>query len=297
MWNTGTYPKYCEFIRLCQFHEEKIVIFDASTASRACEYILQEPPYIDTELTKQRPEIGKILIDDLNTIVIPEQIAGRLNPLVADALRETLALLAYAKEHCELKLAEELLIATRCLNAEDDSINVYAHVYDDDYDAFNEVETQWLVIEEPGKLDEVNDLHTFWTNTEQAIEWAFNDLVSRKILDKEQHKLPPRKNWNVMKSFNKSIQDNHFDRQDILVRIFFTVVKVLVGFYPREANSKENHALQRDNAQIIRHFDGALAWRTYVSRSKPKIRLHYWLTSENYIDFSKIGLHNDYEIE
>jgi hypothetical protein len=128
------------------------------------------------------------------------------------------------------------------------------------------------------------------------IKWTYEDLMKRRVLDANQHKLNINSNLIIGTNFIPSIKQNHFDNINHLKSIFSTVVKILVFLWPREIETHENHYLQRDYKQIERKRDGALAWRAYVTKSRPNIRLHYWVLGEK-IELSVVVPHQLYTIK
>jgi len=285
------YPLYDQVKSLAQRIKHESKIFDANTAFRACEPILVSPPYIDDKLQNGYA----IRVDEATTVIIPDVIANRLHPEVADALRETLARVGYAKEKHSQELAVSLLFATSALEGQDDTVGVEADIYAPDRSNRLKVETDWLLITSPSELGEIKKLETFWANIEQAVNWAYQDLCDCGVLDKEKHKLP---NFAVGGRFSQCIQQQHWDkRPDYLAKVFRTAVKVLTGYWSR--GTKKNHELRISSSnrrQRIRARDGATAWRAQVTRGRLAIRLHYWLTPDGVVELSTIGPHENYKI-
>ena len=289
------YPGYSDVQKLYARYDNEIELFDASTVSRACQNIFT-PPYIDKEIEKQIPEIIELNFVNQTTFVIPDEISKRLEklgPEVSDALEYTLAKLGYVKETYALELTQSLVFATRSVTATE--ISVHAKPQGENQLLGTDFEARWEIISEPDQLNVEERLESFWPNTQKALEWAYQALVARGILDEKTHSFP--KHWKVGKKFNESIRKNHFDREDLLIKIFLAAAKVLSGYVKATIETDDNHHLVgKNHKQITRVSDNAKAWRIHVSEL-PNIRLHYWLAKDGFVELSLTCVHEFYNIE
>ena len=133
---------------------------DISTVSRAFE-ILYAPPYLDGELAISNAKTLDVLPDEANTVVIPEQIAERLHPNVADGLRVTLSKLAYCQQFNLTNMAAEMMFATSDLAGNPEYIDVHGNCYQGSEDQYITVTGKWPAITSPEYITPTEELIDF----------------------------------------------------------------------------------------------------------------------------------------
>jgi hypothetical protein len=250
----------------------EVVTCDSTTVGRAFE-ILLSPPYLDDQITQNNSEIKDLFRDEKQTVVIPKKIADRLNQKVADGLRLTLSKLAYCCQYGTYSLAKEIVFATGDLNGDDDG-----GYYRMEKDKLIPVEVagKWPAITSPEKMRQLAKLCDFWRDTPRAVEWAYYDLIERRELDPDRHKLPAQKYWSVGKHFNESIDERGIQYYVELSEIF--------------------HADEKKH-QVIRKRDGAFAWRAHVTNKPSQLRLHYWIIDDDKLEMANVVYKPDLHIE
>lgn len=266
-------------------------VSQAQTFCRACDKVLTTPPFIDDPeiCCNQRfyPEPG-------STEISPPVILSRLDKKVANALEDTLILMSVPIPAAQTRLAEDMVFASTDLT--DSRVHLESCLLDIEpkEPVPCKLVHDWQTAILPQDLLTIAGLPSFWWDTPLALKWMYDKLITDATLQHSHH-LPE---INAGPKFNKSIIDLHFDNNPSILRaIFAETVKGMTGFYPRfKTAEKNNHHPLKSGVEQIMRYDGATAWRLYITRSTPKIRLHYWLYPDGSIELSLIVVHTNDEI-
>lgn len=287
LWKSGQFPRYTLLREIFDKFDDDNLPIDAATASRACEK-LNNPPYIDDQILQLCPEADNILPDGDKLSLIPDEIRRRLQPKVADALIQTFTKLAFIHQQYGISVYKDLFFATRALDSINDQIQIKAHCSHINTGDLYILDDTWKSVTDPIKYF---DIEADWRVTTDAVKWAFQDLITRQEIDPSIHKLPLNSQWRVGKHFNESIIKNHFDNKETLIDIFHAVVKVLIRYWGIPEQDHNKH-LRSKTISVTRISDGAFAWRTHVSNSPDRLRLHYWLIEDEHDDAPCFELSN-----
>ncbi len=258
--------------------------FDANTLFTACQHILMNMPYFEDRV----PSCKDVAVDG-NDVSINPDLAQRLEPEVATALRETLGYLAHAREMVKHPYATDMLMLTHPIPSEGTGV-IEAIIFTDEGQA--EVNAKVPLVEQPDDLVRMAGLPAIWQDTNQAINWAIQELVRKRALTEPVQVA----SYSVGVEFNTSIQTYRFDTQPgRLVAIYTEIAKFLTGITTTQG-SVEDHDLR--NVTCNRVDANGCEWeprRMHLTGRPSSIRLHYWKYRGQYI-LSRVVPHEDYAI-
>lgn len=281
---SNRYPTYKALSDL--WAQSDINTIGVQDAFRACRSLIEGNIYRFDDLTL--PDTIAVYEDQVR---VDPNLVARLPEAVATAFRETLGYVVYARERNHPAMVEDLVLVTHPhpIHA-DNKIQIDAPI--ETNQGQDQLETDIPLAATPTDLLGMVALQTFWDDTPKALAWAMEELVRARRLPAPVALRP----YGVAQAFNESIRRYGFDsRPDLLTHIFWESASLLTGLTSRRSTN-EHHLLRDVTCNNVDQTGRTWnAWRLWVTRGKPTLRLHYWWCDGEYI-LSRVVPHNDYEI-
>lgn len=285
LWHANCYPTW-DLLTALEEHLPPDKPYNVHTLFRACEPQLTEPPLLDELLAN-----ATHYYDNDQVIVIPEAIARRLPALVADALRDTLALAALGYTLGAHATFADLVFGTNAETIAERSLHVDFTAQDIRTDQATPVRHRWEIVTSPELLEDdlspSAELCELWEDTVQAV------VLMYQVVYRGDSAPPECPAVVAHASFNRDLARFNVDRQPaMLAKVFRKFVMGVTGAMPR--NTKYHHPLHH-NGKAVRKGE-TTAWRLWVESSTPGWRLHYWLYTDGCVELASFVKHDDYSI-
>ncbi|HKP53016.1 MAG TPA: hypothetical protein VJ183_10220 [Chloroflexia bacterium] len=278
IYMSGLYPTVHNLAPLLR--KAGIEDIDPTTVWLACQSILVNEPHFE-----DRAKLADVAVYPDRVSVDPD-LVRRLPSPVADALGETLGLVAYAREVAKPAIISDMVMATQPIER-GNIINVDALIATNEGDL--QVVTDCPAVLTPDDLMRMMRLQDIWSDTEQALEWALQQLIHARQLPKGKYLKMPI----VAPEFNESIRKAQFDTHpDLLAALFYTVVRLVTEVIPHRPTKthKPYKGVKCNSVDAAgREWE---PWHIWVTRGGPAVRLNYWWHEGEYI-LSRAFAHDD----
>lgn len=270
----GLYPNYDTIRHIESSASDKV--YNVHSTLRACERTLFCPPMFDDLLANE-----VLYFEEDQVVVIPAAIAERLPEVIANALRETLAIAALGRYTESHPVFDNLVFATVPNGFDEEYLQARLEPVDIETETVKNVSEEWKMLFSPDELENSDELLAFWEDTRKAVTWACRQL------DESIDQMVP---YTIGARFNESIKKTHMDRYPRVMQALFTkTVKCLCGAIPRSEKSEgtPNHPIRkhRSHEKVKRHRDGAEAYRLHI---QGRWRLHYWLKPDGSVELANV---------
>jgi hypothetical protein len=276
LYEAKMYPSGNGFRRLWERSGETDIGY--VDALNACRRLMENIPYLEDRISGLR----NLEIQESN--VNPDLLQRLLDP-VACAFRDTLGLVAYARDVIKDTTAESIMLVTHPIEGGSDA-HILASVSPGG--KIFEVSTSIPMLCSPDDLLDLTDLEECWQETRQALQLVYRRLVKQRTLKAGAEWAT----YHVAQSFNESILQYHYNhRSDQIAQIFRKCVLLLTDNLP--PNRTSHHWLDKKNQRIV---NGWGAWRLHITGGPIAIRLHYWRRHNKYI-LMQVGPHENFDID
>lgn len=275
---------------------------DANTVSKLANSILERTPALEDHY-----EINAVLFDEDSFECVPMAILNRLKKNCRSAFKDDLLVAGIKdKERTSDNLESHLIVASggEIDNPSPDNIAIKADIHDigmvtkDAAPIFKmpiSISQSIPIIFSHEQLIKSLDLWTIWdgASDEEAvrlcIESCVNNLVSSGVSD------DAICNFVIGSDFVSSLHKwNAASRHDYAMVTIESCVRIVLGIPKNPINefreSAEGTAKQRNRD------DGALAFRTHLTKKGVGLRLMFWRHTDGTIEFANIGGKDELEI-
>jgi hypothetical protein len=297
----GEYPHRYRLSHLLKQYNCEIA--DEQTISQLTRGILERTPSFDDYFG-----IDCVLIDEISTIIEPTLILSRLKEHCRSAFIETLVTISIVRKIKQLEPYDSLLIAST-IGFQDivhyfDEISLEAEVHEisflkkgnsfpDDL-PFKAVDKIPVLFKHDELLSRLG-LWALWNNAlnEESVLSAI-DFREKKLIDSGVNSVF-KVNFVLGLHFLDSVQKwGCGSRSDYAMVIIESCARIVLGI-PKNEIKEFREKSDKSAKQRIRE-DGALAYRTHLTKKGVGLRLMFWKLSDGSIEFANIGGKDQLEI-
>jgi hypothetical protein len=271
---------------------------DEETINLVIKNIFERTPRLEDHL-----KIRNILFEEESVVISPDLFIKRLGENTSKALSETFALIGVGEQYLK-SIQPECFFATNECNEiqENDKLTTAIEVHlielaPNNNFMVNEADFPKTINHELTVCFGYNhvltsmDVMEIWDGASSAVR--VNDAINRMIILHREDGLPPDRKefrtYSLGKRFLESIHAKNFNvRADWARLLVDSCARIILGI-PKNDVEEFREDERPQSAQRVRESDGALAWRTHLTKGNEGFRLMFWTTKDGVVEFANVG--------